>query len=568
MIKLDLLKYAPKEIVSDNGSVHTINVSLEGEIIPGITSNKVPKNKICLWYVRETPSKGKVYFSITIPRFIEANEDLIESVGLYLSDGSKTFCSQITFQNNEPDVINIFMKCFKNYFGVQYENWRWYINFNERLKEYESPEETREREKAAINFWLSLTPISFDSAFPTMIRYSNKKYKGKTLRSKIWGSLTISYGNTLLKNFWLNFCNQLAREVIEDENKELASCILRGWIAGDGYSRVKVYKNSLLRQIGITVIDPKERELLIKLIRLLGISFCENKKNIYFHGFNNFLISYRNDLLSLNPYKQLNLLEGLLSSQIFPSPDIKREFEKHKSELEKEKAKIKAKIKERERFFKKLKQLPLPRKSKNFEQSWSNFVRGLIIASNITPSKLAKLINSGITTLEKWLSGKNNPSTKYKVKLLSLAQKNFKLEDIENLGNMLNRIEWKYLINGILIERGIMRKDLAKIIGVHVNTIDSIINRRRPSFITIGKIFKLITWKDVERLIKLAKTAEKINWKKLVERVLNENNLTQHQLAEILKCSRSLVREWKAGNAKPTTKHQKKLLELAHYQIF
>jgi DNA-binding transcriptional regulator YiaG len=315
------------------------------------------------------------------------------------------------------------MKCFKNYFGVQYENWRWCLNFSERLKEHESPKETREREKAAINFWLRLTPISLDSAFPTTIRYSNKKYKGKTLRSKIWGSLTISYGNILLKNFWLNFCNQLAREVIEDENKELASCILRGWIAGDGYSKVKVYKNGLSREIGITVINPRERELLIKLLRLLDISFCESKKNIYFHGFKNFLISYRNNLLSLNPYKQLNLIEGLLSSKIFPSSDIKREFEKHKSELEEEKAEIKAKIKEREHFFMKAKQLPLPRKNKSFEQSWSNFIRGLIIASNITPSKLTKLINSGTTTLEKWLSGKNNPSTKYKVKLLSLAQK-------------------------------------------------------------------------------------------------------------------------------------------------
>jgi hypothetical protein len=179
MIKLDLLKYVPKEIVSDNGSVHTLNISLEGEIIPGRISNIVPKNKICLWYVTETPSKGKVYFSITIPRFIKANEELIESVGLYLSDGSKTFCNQITFQNNEPDAINIFMKCFKNYFGVQYENWRWCLNFSERLKEHESPKETMEREKAAINFWLRLTPISLDSAFPTTIRYSNKNTKEK-----------------------------------------------------------------------------------------------------------------------------------------------------------------------------------------------------------------------------------------------------------------------------------------------------------------------------------------------------------------------------------------------------
>jgi transcriptional regulator with XRE-family HTH domain len=342
----------------------------------------------------------------------------------------------------------------------------------------------------------------------------------------------------------------------------MATYVLRGWIAGDGYSRCKRYKNGVLREIGISCKKLK-REPVVQLFSILNVSFREDKNNIYFYDPSNLMICYENNLLALNPYKQINLLRALDSYQLFPSLKIKRKFETYKIKIKNEISQIETKLQQRKTLFTKLSKQELPNKNSKFQpSSWDDFIKGLMITFNTTPFNFAKMIGSGKGSLEKWLNKKVNPSTKYQNKIISLS-KGFDLRRIENLGRITKNIKWKYLLNGIMIKNRFTRKDLAQSLSVSKATVESIINRRDPSFTTINKIFKQVKYEEVEKLINLAKIIEKTNWKKLVTEILNKNNLTQQQLAEKFKCSRSLVREWKAGNSKPTTICQMELLKLA-----
>ena len=554
---LDLSKIVPKTIKNKKGDLE-YKLHFTFRRIPKC-NQKIKKNEIGLWYERKTPTSGKVIFYTIFPKFIYEDTNLYESIGLYLAEGSLD-SEHINFSNDEPEVINVFIKTFQKHFKIPPHYWLWSIIFNDKLRKYEDEKAIMEREKASLNFWLRKAKIKPDSAFQTPIRYSNKNSKGKLATKKKWGSLSITFGNKILKILWLNIIETLIKKVLREKNKNEASAILRGWIAGDGYCKYKVYEKPR-RGLGITCKDKNKIRICYKLFEILGIKPRKEKNNLVFTRGEYLLKAYNYKLTSLHPQKHLNLLLALISFRRIP--DSIRDFDF--KNLRKEIDNIEKWLKEREELFEKLKSEGAPRL--RTEISWHPLINGLVLKKGGDYKKLIKEIGCPKTVLINWVKRGIKPSRKYQMKILEKI-KNLKKEKLIKFGKFFLKGNWRAFFEGLQIFLKASRKEIAKRLKIHINTLESIINQREKIGKNVAsKAFNLIEryGKTPQEIAQIYFKSQKINWPDLIKRILIENEWSQRELAEKIGCSRSLIREW-LGGLEPANKYKGKLLEIPRYE--
>lgn len=554
---LSITKFIPKVIKSPKGiREYKLNFSAKSAFNQ---EGKIMKDKIAIWYERKTPTNGRLIFKKVLPRFVKEEKSLYELIGLYFAEGGLNPHTAFSFSNDEPDVINTFLQGFQKYFLVHPKNWSWSICFNHKLKKRETKEMTEKREIASLNFWLAKTKIRPEITTKIIFRYSNKEAKGKLRTKRKWGSLTLVFGNSILKTIWLNCMQKLTEKIIQERNKSKAASILRGWIAGDGYCRYKVYDKAR-RELGVACSDKKNLQILYKLFKIVGIQPSLGRKVLGIVKAKYLLKAYNHKLTSLHPQKHLNLLKSLSSYKRIPESVKNLNLEKIREEI----IKIEKKLKEREDLFARVKKKRPPKL--NEEINWQFLINGFVLEKGGNYEKVKKEIGCSKALLINWARKGVSPSRKYRMKILEKIEKS-KREKLIRWGKFFLEGNWKSLLEGLQIFLKASRKEMAKKLIVHENTIESIINQRvRVGKKVAAKIFNLINklGKDPEEIIKIYKENENKNWSKEIENILVENEWSQRELAEKLGCSRSLVREWLRG-LEPTNKYKGKLREISKY---
>ena len=554
---LDLIKIIPKIIKNKKGG-RKYRLHITFHRIPK-NKKKLKKNEIGVWYETKTPTSGKVIYYAILPRFINEDRILYESIGLYLAEGSLD-SEHLNFSNDEPEVINTFIKAFQKHFRIAPYYWLWSINFNDKLRKFENTKETVQREKASLNFWLKKTKIKATSAFQTPIRYSNKNSKGKLATKKKWGSLTIAFGNKILKLLWLNIIYALIKKTLKEKNEINASSILRGWIAGDGYCRYEIYDKPR-RGLGIICKDKNKIMICYKLFNILGIKPYREKNGLMFARAEYLLRAYNHKLTSLHLQKHLNLLLALLSFRRIPDSLKYLDFKRIRKEIKD----VKKELKEREKLFERLKNERMPKL--RMEIPWQSLINGLVLKKGGKYKKLIKEIGCPQTVLINWVRKGIKPSRKYQMKILEKV-KRAKKEQLIKFGEFFLKGDWKAFFEGLQIFLKASRKEIAKRLRIHVNTLESIINQREKVGKHIAsKAFNLIEryGKTPEEIVQIYLKSQKTNWPSLIRRILIENEWSQRKLAEKIGCSRSLIREWLKG-VEPVNKYKGKLLEIPKYE--
>lgn len=557
MAKLNLYQFIPRTIGIEKGN-RKYRLRFTFNEIP-LHNKKIQKDEIGIWYEKRTPTNGRAIYYDILPKFIKEDKELYESIGLYFAEGGLHPYRVFSFSNDELETINTFMRCFQRYFKVPPSNWTWSICFNDKLKRDENKKMIEERERASVNFWLEKTEIRPESDLRIPFRYSNKNSKGKLRTRKKWGSLTIVFGNRILKTSWLKIMDKLVQKILQERNENKAASVLRGWIAGDGYCRYEVYDKAR-RGLGITCTDKKKIRMLYKLFDILGIQPCREEKGLGFVKAEYLVKTYNYKLTFLHPLKHLNLLKCLSSYKRIPESIKNLDLKKIREEINT----VERKLKEREELFERLKNKELPKLRK--EINWQFLMNGLLLKEGGNYEKLIKEIDCPKTVLIHWVKKRVKPSRKYRMKILEKIKESER-EKLIKLGEFFLKENWVSLLEGLQIFLKMSRKELAKELEAHVNTLESIINQRdRIGKDLASRILNLIEkyGKAPEEIVQVYKETENLNWANEIERILIENEWSQRDLAEKLGCSRSLVREWLSG-LEPVNKYKGKLLELSKY---
>jgi plasmid maintenance system antidote protein VapI len=559
MAKLTLWRFIPKN--------QKIKFRFSFNKIP-LINKKIKKGEIGIWYELKTPTNGRVIHYQILPKFLKEDEKLYETIGLYFAEGGMNSPHLLNFSNDEPEVINTFLKCFKKYFGISFKSWSWSICFNEKLKRRENKKMTKEREKAAINFWLKKTKIKPEITKKVICQYSNKKAKGKLRTKRKWGSLTLVLGSRILKAIWINIMEGLIEKTIKERNKNWAASILRGWVAGDGYCRFDRYKK-IRRELGIVCANKKNYQRVNDLFKIIGIHPSKRKKELSVVKAEYLVKAFKFRLTSLHSLKHLNLLKSLSSYKKRIPLAVKK---LNLKEIKKEINLLEKKIKTREELFEKLKRKETPQLKENL--NWQFLINGFVLHKGGSYEKIAKEIGCPKTTLINWVKKGKRPSRKYRQKILEKI-KDTKKEKLIKLGEFFLKGNWPALLEGLQIFLKLSRRELAQKLKVHPNTIESLINQREKIGKKVAsKVFNLIEKyeKMPEEICQIYKEAESTDWVKKIEEILHENKWSQRELAEKLGCSRSLVKEWIRG-LKPSHKYKGKLIEIhnipwANFTIF
>lgn len=557
MAKLCLKNFIPKAIgFGKNNCQYGLHCAFNK--IP-ILKRKIKNEEIGVWYETRTPTDGKVIHYQIFPKFIYEDKELYESIGLYYAEGGMNPNCIFNFSNNEPKIINTFMRSFRKQFGIPFSNWSWSIYFNDKLRKNENKNTTQQREGASINFWLEKTKIKPEMAAKITCRYSNKGSRGKLRTKKKWGSLNIGFGNRILKTLWLNIMRKLIEKTLQERNKNRAASILRGWIAGDGCCEYAIY-SKVKRGLGITCKDRQKTQIIFELFNILGIKPYKEKNGLRFTKAEYLIKAYNYKLTTLHLQKFRNLLKSLLSYKRLLESIKGLNLKRIKAELNE----VEEKIKKRKGLFEKLKTKKLPRLKEKID--WHFLINGLFLKYQINCKEFKKELGCSESMPGKWLNGKVEPSRKYKSKILKKI-KDYNREGLTNIGQLFLKTNWGYVLEGLQIFFKASRRELARKIRIHPNTIESAINQRsRLSRETVSKILNLIkrNKKTPKEILQIYEKSKKIDWSDLIKRILIENEWSQRELAEKLDCSRSLVREWLRG-LEPVNKYKGKLLEIPKY---
>jgi plasmid maintenance system antidote protein VapI len=407
----------------------------------------------------------------------------------------------------------------------------------------------KEREKAAINFWLKRTKIKPEITKKVICQYSNKKAKGKLRTKKKWGSLTLVLGSRILKAIWINIIEGLIEKTIKERNKNWAASILRGWIAGDGYCRFDQYEK-IRRELGIVCANKKNFQRINDLFEIIGIQPSKREKELSVVKAEYLVKAFKFRLTSLHPLKHLNLLKSLSSYKKRIPLAVKK---LNLKEIKKEINLLEKKIKTREELFEKLKRKENPQLKENV--SWQFVINGFVLHKGGSYEKVANEIGCPKAVLISWVKKGKRPSRKYRQKILEKT-KDTKKEKLIKLGEFFLKGNWPALLEGLQIFLKLSRRELAQKLKVHPNTIESLINQREKIGKKVAsKVFNLIEKyeKMPEEICQIYKEAESTDWVKKIEEILHENKWSQRELAEKLGCSRSLVKEWIRG-LKPSHK--------------
>ncbi len=184
---MDLLEFVPDKIkCGKNLKEYPLNSKIEEDYImfSYITKMMTP-----------TKSNAEREYSLTIPRYINSNQETFEVLGLLQAEMGKTDNGCIVFCNHEYHLINKVIKWFDRELGLMCSQWRWYIKVN--INEPGDEIYRKEIESKVIKHWLDRTRINPEKKHPKTVTYI-KNTKNKKLGYYDYGTLIIEYKSNLL----------------------------------------------------------------------------------------------------------------------------------------------------------------------------------------------------------------------------------------------------------------------------------------------------------------------------------------------------------------------------------
>ncbi len=348
-MKLDLSKIVPKEILTKSGNkIYSLNLSYAGETILISTAKdkhkdiwypkwiKVPENQICLWYSwsagrnqSQNINSGRRYKYLLLPQFLPLDKLTFNALGLLEAEMTKGNLrkSSISFTNSEPEIINTVLRFFRR-FRLEEENWSWSIVFNFKLKELENQQETQNRERAAKNYWLKFSDISYYSKRNKFISYTgNKNYKMLRITSASeFGSLRIDYSNIIL----FQVVMKLLGEIKDILPLDKIDYYLQGIFAGE--ASVKPSKFKSLSDVSVGAQEMNDKIFFANCLLILGINSSFEKNCLRIHSLDNFLKIHQYNLLELHPIRHKKFLNCLSNFTQIPKR-LKVKYSSFKEEV-------------------------------------------------------------------------------------------------------------------------------------------------------------------------------------------------------------------------------------------
>src|SRR3989344_589360 len=190
---------------------------------------------------------------ITLPRYINLNNNLIWSIGFYFAEGNKK-CAPFKICNNELSLLKKFKESIENHFKIN--EWDIENSRNKSLK--------LEKVKKSIYENLNL---------------NNNKFYISEGRSKdaINGFTTIISPNIIFFRIFnsLIMDNRLHNFILQ--NKERTINFLRGMESGDGFVSLRYWKNNSKKMITVGV-EMKNKELLMLINKYYESLYGTTKK--------------------------------------------------------------------------------------------------------------------------------------------------------------------------------------------------------------------------------------------------------------------------------------------------
>ena len=257
MGKIDLLEFIPDKIkCGENLREYLLDI-------------KSDEDYIMLSYITKmiTPIKSNAEreYSLTIPRYINSNQETLDVLGLLQAEMGKTDNGCISFCNHEYRLINKVLRWFKKELEILSNQWRWYVKLN--INEPENKVYREEVESKVIKHWLNKTKIDIGKRYPKNVTHI-KNTKNKKLKYYDYGTLIIEYKSNLLSQIIKRYVKFMSYKIPNLEKDEIR-WFMRGIIAGE--SCVEVYKPDKRYRVQISVVKKEEKDLYQKCLTRLGI---------------------------------------------------------------------------------------------------------------------------------------------------------------------------------------------------------------------------------------------------------------------------------------------------------
>ncbi len=236
---------------------------------------------------------GRAGFPTELPRYIELDERLIQSLGFFQGEGSKTHFRRVEIVNSNSDLINLFLDYFEKNFQLPRDKWRARVI-------YTNPTKMPHKEELLKNLWSKQTEIPLGNFTKTKLFIGNPKAEN--------GSLHLYLPGLVFREIWFSILNNI--NLFLTKKTDYSKWFLQGVLAADGSP---IISNGKLNEVMIRVENQKEIDLYSNAFKNLGIDIKSNLKYRSIRIFNqrNLLKVFTHELFKLHNERHIKFLNGL-----------------------------------------------------------------------------------------------------------------------------------------------------------------------------------------------------------------------------------------------------------------
>jgi len=303
MLYLKIPELISDSITTQHGSVYKIS------------KENYDKDKFKFVYKTNSRHKNKeLVFESIIPKKIPLDTQTLNVIGLLEAEMTKRGTkNHIVFTNSESKLINEILDWFQKYFEIKRNQWKWLIEFNKKLVNYESYKETKAREMSSINFWVKNSKINKENHYPKWCVYRGLD-EGSLETENKWGILIVTYGNTAIRKVVSDILKRFP-EFIDKLSKRELSFYLNGLFCGEG--GVSYSPKACVRRAFVSSYDEEILSRVQRALKKLNVDHNKSGHDIFISDCRSMFQLYIFNFFSLHPEKWLNFLKILLTYRQF-----------------------------------------------------------------------------------------------------------------------------------------------------------------------------------------------------------------------------------------------------------
>jgi len=246
---------------------------------------------------------------IILPTVIKIDQNLLEVMGLYFGDGTKSLRSTskryISFTNYSPK-LHLLVISFLEKLGVKRNGLRVLITLNEKYKNKIDIEKLGRK-------WSRTLKIPLDNFYKPYFAKYKKQSDNKTKEPIKTGTSTIFYHRKLFKLFFIELLSLIKKLLFL--NPKFRVPFIRGLIATDGSIDIK---GNIISLISISNVNKNEKNFIKKLLALSPIFINSQiyRHHVRFSGYKNYKIVKKYRLCDLHPVKRIKFENAFSSLEV------------------------------------------------------------------------------------------------------------------------------------------------------------------------------------------------------------------------------------------------------------